>query len=218
MPALVVDDLSAGGPLSLVLDGRSVVEHAVAALRRAGLPTVLVVGPRTLAVTEGARPPAGDTGLCTVEVATSDIAVAVRAALSICAGDAPTHVLVHDPCAPLLPAAAVDDLVARVALAPEAVHALSRPVTDTVKIVRDGEIRETVPREGLRDLASPVVLPIALVDDLEPCATLVELLDAVCRRAPLVTVNAPVLGKVVHDSASAIVLRALRDLAIEDRT
>src|SRR5687767_4135159 len=84
----------------------------------------------------------------------------------------PGAVVVLDPLCPLVPSVFVADLVGRV-VATGLPHAGVRPVTDTAKGLHSGLVGETLDRESLFQLASPVVLP----SRVQVPATLAELVD-----------------------------------------
>lgn len=123
--------------------------------------------------------------------------------------------VVHDPLCPLTP---VEFLVEAVELSRStgAVVVGVRPVTDTVKeydAPPDGPLRlgATVDRDGLVGLASPVVLPaavLAALDDL-PVEDLAGLVVALSRRFPVRHLQAPALARRVADTADLEVLAAL---------
>src|SRR4029079_600759 len=73
--------------------------------------------------------------------------------------------VLHDPLCPMTPPAFIADCVAR-ALERGCVVVGVRPVTDTVKVVDDGLVGETLDRDGLCAVASPVVLPSDVVASL----------------------------------------------------
>lgn len=79
--------------------------------------------------------------------------------------------VLHDSLCPLTPPAFIAACVARSAET-GAVVVGTRPVTDTVKRVSDGIVGETVDRDGLVLVCSPVVLPAAVVADLDALPTL----------------------------------------------
>ncbi|MFV0463293.1 MAG: 2-C-methyl-D-erythritol 4-phosphate cytidylyltransferase [Nostocoides sp.] len=207
----------ADAPLEVTFEGRRVVDWALLTLVSAGLPTVVVAGPgvdtpRLSSLTDGDVVVVRSSGLSIVDVC--------RAALVHGLSLGPvTHLVVHDPGCPLLPAATLREVLALVETAPEKVHALSRPVTDTIKVVRGGQIHQTVPRESLRDLFSPVIVPAGAISARGEGAgrhtgsELAVLLRAVSRDAEVVHVTAPAIGRVIHDAQSLVVLRALRDVA-----
>ncbi len=109
--------------------------------------------------------------------------------------------VVLDPLCPLVPAAFVADLVERVR-ATGLAHAGVRPVTDTVKTMRDGLVGQTVDREGLVQLAAPVVLP-------HPQEVPETLADLVAGLGQVVFVEAPALARRVRDASDLVLLEAL---------
>jgi len=72
----------------------------------------------------------------------------VRAGLEALAPHAPDVVLVHDGARPSLDAATILRLIGALAEHDGAIPAV--PVADTLKLVRDGLVGATVPRDGLR--------------------------------------------------------------------
>ncbi|KQT92298.1 hypothetical protein ASG49_10255 [Marmoricola sp. Leaf446] len=123
--------------------------------------------------------------------------------------------VVHDPLCPLTP---VEFLLEAIALARStgAVVVGVRPVTDTVKqydAPPDGRLRlgATVDRDGLVALASPVVLPAAVLAALDDLDTddLAGLVAGLSRRFPVRHLPAPALARRVADEADLEVLAAL---------
>ena len=86
-----------------------------------------------------------------------------------------------------------------------------RPVTDTVKVVDDGVVGETVDRETLRAVASPIVLPPAVVAALGslPSLDFAELVTALAERFPIDYVEAPASARRVTGLEDVEVLAAL---------
>ena len=74
--------------------------------------------------------------------------------------------VLHDALCPLTPPAFVDECV-RHAAERSAVTVGVRPVTDTVKQLRDGTVGDTVDRTALLQVVSPVVLPAGVVAALD---------------------------------------------------
>lgn len=74
-------------------------------------------------------------------------------------------VLLHDPLCPMTPPAFLARCADRAAVEDRIMVGV-RPVTDTVKVLRDGALGETVDRDGLVSICSPVVLPASVVADL----------------------------------------------------
>ena len=92
--------------------------------------------------------------------------------------DSGADLVVHDPLCPLTPPAFLARALAA-SRAQDAVVVGVRPVTDTIKEYDGSRIGETVPRESLAAVASPVVVPARLLADLggfpdEPFDALVE--------------------------------------------
>jgi len=86
-----------------------------------------------------------------------------------------------------------------------------RPVTDTVKIVADGVVGETVDRDELVAVASPVVLPATVVAALGalPSTDFVALVAELRRRYPVELVEAPASARRVASADDLRVLEAL---------
>lgn len=124
--------------------------------------------------------------------------------------DSGRTLVLHDPLCPLTP---VDFLVEAIDRAEEsgAVVIGFRPVTDTVKHARDGVLGETVDRAGLRAVATPVVIPAAVLARLESvdAADLPALVATLAAHAPLEWVEAPPLARRVREVADLVDLEAL---------
>jgi 2-C-methyl-D-erythritol 4-phosphate cytidylyltransferase len=119
-------------------------------------------------------------------------------------------VVLHDPLCPMTP----PDFIARCvtqAVEHACVVAGVRPVTDTVKVVEDGLVGETLDRTGLVAVASPVVLPPSVVASLGglPTADLVALVADLRRRYPVELVEAPPSARRVGSTEDVRVLEAL---------
>ena len=117
-------------------------------------------------------------------------------------------VVLHDPLCPLTPP---DFIAACVAAAGDAVVVAVRPVTDTVKVVRDGYVGGTVDREDLLQVVSPVVLPPAVVAQLDglPTTDLALLVTALAERFPVVTAEAPATARRISAEDDLRLLEAL---------
>jgi 2-C-methyl-D-erythritol 4-phosphate cytidylyltransferase len=109
--------------------------------------------------------------------------------------------VVLDPLCPLVPTGFVAELVDRVRET-GLPHAGVRPVTDTVKVLHDGFVGETLQRDDLRQLAAPVVLP----GPHEIPRTLAELVAAL---PDVVLVVAPPLARRITDRSDLLLLEAL---------
>jgi 2-C-methyl-D-erythritol 4-phosphate cytidylyltransferase len=84
----------------------------------------------------------------------------------------------------------------RRAVADDVVVAGVRPVTDTVKTVRDGWLGQTVDRDVLARVASPVVVPASRVTTdaallADPALDLALLVQALRRGGPVELLEAP---------------------------
>lgn len=119
-------------------------------------------------------------------------------------------VVLHDPLCPLTPAEFIAECAAR-AYASKVVVVGVRPVTDTVKSVTDGVVGETVDREGLRAICSPVVLPAAVVAAMPslPSVHFEVLVPLLREHFPVALVPAPAQARRV---ASADDVRILEEL------
>ena len=124
--------------------------------------------------------------------------------------DAQEPVVLHDPLCPMTPPAFIADCVAH-ARERGCVVVGVRPVTDTVKVVADGIVGETVERSGLVAVASPIVLPATVVAALGelPSTDFVALVTELRGRYPVELVEAPPAARRV---GSADDLRVLEEL------
>jgi 2-C-methyl-D-erythritol 4-phosphate cytidylyltransferase len=89
-----------------------------------------------------------------------------------------------------------------------------RPITDTVKTVHDGRLGQTVDRDALLRVVSPLVVPVhrvAAEADLlsEPGADLVTLVEVLRRGGPVELVEAPAEALRVSGTEDLRVLEAL---------
>ena len=74
--------------------------------------------------------------------------------------------VVHDSLCPMTPPSFITECLVR-AVDSDTVVVGVRPVTDTVKVVREGVVGETVDRSALLSVASPIVLPARVVAALD---------------------------------------------------
>ena len=116
----------------------------------------------------------------------------------------------HDALCPMTPADFIAACVRR-ARADDAVVVATRPVTDTIKRIADGLVGETVDREGLISIVSPVVLPPSVVSMLadEPGTDLVALVASLATTHRVVLVEAPASARRVTSAEEIAVLEAL---------
>jgi 2-C-methyl-D-erythritol 4-phosphate cytidylyltransferase len=164
---------------------------------RGSLPFALVHGESLVASAAWAL---GEAGVTVVDLVTEWA--------ELVAAEAPF--VLHDALCPLTPPAFVEECV-RHAAERSAVTVGVRPVTDTVKELRDGRVGETVDRTVLLQVVSPVVLPAGVVAALDgvPSHDFVELVATLAERFPVVTLEAPAEARRVADEADLRVLEAL---------
>lgn len=125
---------------------------------------------------------------------------------SLVAAAAP--VVLHDPLCPLTPP---EFIAACVAACTDAVVVAVRPVTDTVKTVAGGYVGSTVDRDGLVQVASPVVLPPGVVAALPglPSTDLADLVARLAQHHPVVRLQAPATARRVAGTDDLRLLEAL---------
>lgn len=118
--------------------------------------------------------------------------------------------VLHDALCPMAPPAYLASCVER-AVSRGCVVVGVRPATDTIKAVADGVVGETVDRDGLVVVASPVVLPPEVVAALEglPSTDFVTLVGELRRRFPVELVQAPPEARRVGSEDDVRVLEAL---------
>jgi len=119
-------------------------------------------------------------------------------------------VVVLDARCPLVPAAFVAHALTAARTATCAVVAV-RPVTDTVKPVVDGWVGESLDRDGLALVASPVVLPAAVAARAgrDPRAVdLTSWVEELRRDGPVRLLEAPSVGRRVTDLSDLRLLAA----------
>ena len=121
--------------------------------------------------------------------------------------------VLHDPLCPMTPPEFIAHCVAR-AVERACVVVGVRPVTDTVKVVTEGVVGETLDRDGLVAVAAPVVLPpevVAALGDLptDDVMGLVELVAMLRGRYPVELVEAPPAARRVGSQDDLRVLEAL---------
>ncbi len=169
---------------------------------RGALPYHLVHGEALVAAAAWA---AGEAGLDLVDLTTGwDVIAGWEVPL-----------VLHDPLCPMTPPdfiAACADRAGREGVAVVAV----RPVTDTVKVVTDGVLGDTVDRDGLAAVCSPVVLPPAAVAAVAEAGSLpsndfVALVGWLRERYDVALVDAPASARRVASDDDLRVLEALTD-------
>lgn len=170
---------------------------AVVEQERGSLPYALIHGEALVACAAWAL---GDAGVMAVDLGTEWAGLV----------DADEPFVLHDSLCPMTPASFITECVARAVELDRVVVAV-RPVTDTVKMVRDGLVGETVDRETLHAVASPVVLPASVVAALDhlPDVDFPRLVAALAGRFPVELVLAPATARRVHSPEDVAVLQAL---------
>ena len=164
---------------------------------RGSLPFALVHGESLVATAAWAL---GEAGVFVVDLGTGWDAVT----------DADVPFVLHDALCPMTPPAFLVACVEH-ALERSAVTVGVRPVTDTVKELREGLVGDTVDRSALLQVVSPVVLPPAVVAALDgvPSGDFAELVAALAEQFPVETLEAPAAARRVADQADLRVLEAL---------
>lgn len=126
--------------------------------------------------------------------------------------------LVHDALCPLVTADFITTVLARGQARPDQGAAAVRTVTDTLKAVVDGRITETIDRDALVTVTSPVLVPASALSadggDTAPMpvddgAALVAWLR---RRVEVELVRAPSLGRRIEDVRAVRLLESLDEV------
>lgn len=118
--------------------------------------------------------------------------------------------VLHDPLCPLTPAGFIEEAV-ETAVNEDVVVVGVQAVTDTIKSVAGGRVGETVDREGLWTVTSPVVLPAGVVAELDtwPDDDFASLVTRLRETHDVRFLEAPTLGRRVEDESSLKLLEAL---------
>ncbi|WP_141015626.1 2-C-methyl-D-erythritol 4-phosphate cytidylyltransferase [Nocardioides sambongensis] len=169
---------------------------------RGALPFRLIHGESLVATAAWA---AGDAGIDLVDASLGWDVVAERG----------EPLVLHDPLCPMTPPQFLRRCLQIATETGEVVVGV-RPVTDTVKEVRDGEVGATRDRDGLVALCSPVVLPPAVVESLveaqQAGAIPADFGDLIAdlrgRGLPVRLVEAPAEARRVGSEADIAVLEA----------
>lgn len=125
--------------------------------------------------------------------------------------EAGEDLVLHDSLCPMTPPAFIAECLERARSTGRPVVG-TRPVTDTVKVVADGLVGETLDRSALVAVASPLVLPAALVASLprRPDADLARAVaDLAASGHPVETVPAPPQARRVSSPDDVRLLDAL---------
>jgi 2-C-methyl-D-erythritol 4-phosphate cytidylyltransferase len=124
--------------------------------------------------------------------------------------------VVHDVLCPLTPAEFIATASRAADLDRRLPVAAFRPVTDTLKVVVEGQIEGTLDRETVVVLTSPVVLPDLFLADLEeppPVDDFAALATFLRRSGELELVKAPSLGRRVDDPRAVHLLESMDEVA-----
>lgn len=118
--------------------------------------------------------------------------------------------LIHDPLCPLAPADFLAEAAAR-CLESGTVVVGYRPVTDTVKRWTGSRLGETVDRAGLRAIATPVVIPAAVLGRLDALgsADASALVARLAGLSEITWLEAPPIARRIRDEQDLPVLEAL---------
>lgn len=118
--------------------------------------------------------------------------------------------VLHDALCPLTPPTFLVECIAR-AQADDVVVVGVRPVTDTVKESDEGVVRGTVDRDRLAAVASPVVLPPSVVEQLTawPSLDLTALVTRLREEHEVVLLEAPPEGRRVASEDDVRLLESL---------
>ena len=127
--------------------------------------------------------------------------------------DAELPLVLHDALCPMTPPEFIAACVRR-AVEADVVVAGTRPVTDTVKVLHDGLVGETLDREALARVVSPVVVPVGVVETVaallaEPGPNLAGLVEALRAVTTVELLEAPVEAMRVSGPEDLRVLEAL---------
>jgi len=178
-------------------DERPPVLGAVIEADRGSLPFSLIHGEALVACAAWAL---GDAGVTTVDLGTEWEGIV----------DSGEPFVLHDALCPMTPASFIEACVDH-AIETGRVVVGVRPVTDTVKEVRDGAVGATLDREDLRSVASPIVLPpevVAAVRDL-PTTDFAALVAWLRDAHEVELVQAPPSARRVADEDDVRLLEAL---------
>ena len=157
-------------------------------------------------------------GVSLVSLATSALAQAGAPSLeadvrSAAVRDSGLAVVLHDPLCPLAPASFIRDAIA--AAADGAVVVGVRPVTDTLKKVTGSVAGDTVDRDALWTVTSPVALPwvaVSAIADEPDLTDFAALVTALRERYGVVFVEAPASGRRVDDASALLLLQAFAEV------
>lgn len=170
---------------------------AVVEQDRGSLPFALIHGEAMVSCAAWAL---GDSGVTPVDLGTEWAGLV----------DSGEPFVLHDSLCPMTPAWFLADCL-RTAVDRSTVVVGVRPVTDTVKVVSDGFVGQTIDRSTLRAVCSPVVLPAAVVAAMDelPSLDFNVLTEWLAQRFPVTYVEAPTAARRVSTLDELAVLEAL---------
>ncbi|MCW2781656.1 MAG: hypothetical protein JWR35_2105 [Marmoricola sp.] len=121
-------------------------------------------------------------------------------------------VVLHDPLCPLTPADFIEQVIA-LAVESATIVVGVRPVTDTVKESDRDLVGATVDRSQLVAVASPIVLPAAVVAELDSLAVqgFAALVEMLRTRWPVTFIDAPPMARRIGSQEDLRILEALSD-------
>jgi 2-C-methyl-D-erythritol 4-phosphate cytidylyltransferase len=187
-----------------VLAGRALLLSAAATLTSAGAEPVIVVAG------SGGLSRAGD-ALREYEQLADLVECPEQDSIFRERASAARVVVIHDPLCPLVTPTGIRAAVR--GWVPGTATVSVRPVVDTVKAARDGEIRETVDRDSFRIVSSPVVLSGALLAKAPDVTTVLgrpaALVEWLRTRCAVTLATAPPASQRVEDLSSLDVLAAM---------
>lgn len=164
---------------------------------RGSLPFTLIHGEALVACAAWAL---GDSGVTPVDLGTEWAGLV----------DAGEPVVLHDALCPMTPASFIAACVTA-AVETDRIVVGIRSVTDTVKHVEGGFLGATVDRDTLAAVASPIVLPSAVVAGLDGLPTLdfADLVAALAERFPVALLEAPPEARRIATQDDVRLLEAL---------
>ena len=166
---------------------------------RGSLPFALIHGEALVATAAWAL---GESGVTPVDVGTNWAGVQASG----------EPFVLHDSLCPMTPPRFIADCLAR-SVASGAVVVGVRPVTDTVKVLEEGLLGDTVDRSGLVTVCSPVVLPADVVAALDrtPDLDFAVLVEMLAERFTVERVEAPAEARRVVSDDDVALLAALTE-------
>lgn len=178
-------------------DEREPALGAVVEVDRGSLPFALIHGEALVACAAWAL---GDAGITTVDLGTEWEGII----------DSGEPFVLHDALCPMAPADYLEACLDHAVETGRVVVGV-RPVTDTVKRIDDGVIGETLDRDDLRAVASPIVLPAAVVAAIGglPTTDFAVLVEWLRGAHPVEMVEAPPSARRVADEDDVRLLEAL---------